>query len=533
MSSDTTPVTTNHPRTCAASTDQLTPTHFLSHTLFNDVFSDDDSTSTADEMGELTPRNYSDLNERAKDGSFDLCGSMYKRRGGLGRNAENSWILRCFTLYGPILCYHTESSISSVSDPSNPRARLNLLKTETIAEMHSKHKPGLPTEFLLTVNIYNPLGGKRKWEMCCTSKEQQVVWYNAINAYDGKVNRSSTQLARTPSYDDGEMDGVVLSPTEARGTVLAMPDIGDGLVRPRLNTGGSGALTMQDVEVVAKAAAKAAVSMCQENTQKDEVSPGNVILFIVVLNTASYWIRNGSEQSYKITLFFMNAFVLYIATQKMGSPKSTLKGPKARAAKQKKQKSTLGPSTPSSTLPTKQKRKSAKLLPVGSTIPKNTQQPHSYANSDSSIFKLRIGPNYKKNKQKGPSGPALYELHSMDFIYADSALKRTADKFVIPTIPGVTDISTEHSHIPPLLIINTWLPGEEPSLFAKPTDGETYSIPMVFVITKDTLDQLKDLDNASPAVKLWSEWCKRAEGDEGFRGRFKCMGMIEDIDSTG
>jgi hypothetical protein len=26
-----------------------------------------------------------------KNGRFDLCGSMYKRRGGFGRNAENNW----------------------------------------------------------------------------------------------------------------------------------------------------------------------------------------------------------------------------------------------------------------------------------------------------------------------------------------------------------------------------------------------------------------------------------------------------------
>ena len=50
-------------------------------------------------------------------------------------------IMRTFTLYGPILCYHEDPDIESVSDPSRPRARLNLKKTETIAEMHSKHKP--------------------------------------------------------------------------------------------------------------------------------------------------------------------------------------------------------------------------------------------------------------------------------------------------------------------------------------------------------------------------------------------------------
>ena len=121
----------------------------------------------------------------------------------------------------------------------------------------------------------------------------------------------------------------------------------------------------------------------------------------------------------------------------------------------------------------------------------------------------------------------------MDFLYADSPLKNTADKFRIPSIPGITDVSTGHAHIPPMLIINTWLPGEEPSMFQKSTDGETYSIPMVFVLSQETLRQLKDIDTASPGVKLWSEWCRRAENEPDFRGRFKCMGMIENIESTG
>lgn len=390
--------------------------------------------------------------------------------------------------------------------------------------MHSKHKPGLPTEHLLTVNIYSNLG-KRKWEMCCTSKEQQVVWYNAINAYDGKVNRGGSIIHAPTSEDHDDLDIL-------RESHLQMPKIGSNErldLRPRVNSAGG--LSVQEVETVVKAAVKAAVGVSQEsvNQNQNELSFGNKVLLVVVLNAASYWIRNGSEETYKVTLFFMNAFVLYIAFQQSGdSAKPALKGPKARAAKEKTQKV----SEPASTALPKKKR-GTKLLPVGSTIPKDTLQPHSYGLTDPTMFNLRIGPNYKKNKQKAPSGPALYELHSMDFLYGDAPLKHTSDKFIIPNIPGVTDISTGHSHIPPMIIINTWLPGEEPSLFAKNTDGETYSIPMVFVMTKDTLEQLKDLENAGPAVKLWSEWCRKAESDAEFRGRFKCMGMIEDIDSTG
>ena len=41
----------------------------------------------------------SSSNNINKNGRFDLCGSMYKRRGGFGRNAENNWYVLCFVLY--------------------------------------------------------------------------------------------------------------------------------------------------------------------------------------------------------------------------------------------------------------------------------------------------------------------------------------------------------------------------------------------------------------------------------------------------
>ena len=50
-----------------------------------DYYSDDDSDN--DEL--IHPNNSTPM--RKQDGTFDLCESMWKRRGGLGRNAENKW----------------------------------------------------------------------------------------------------------------------------------------------------------------------------------------------------------------------------------------------------------------------------------------------------------------------------------------------------------------------------------------------------------------------------------------------------------
>ena len=67
----------------------------VARSLSNDYYSDDDDSDDIDGDNRRTSRKYSgdiiNVTRAPKDGSFDLCGSMYKRRGGLGRNAENKW----------------------------------------------------------------------------------------------------------------------------------------------------------------------------------------------------------------------------------------------------------------------------------------------------------------------------------------------------------------------------------------------------------------------------------------------------------
>ena len=128
---------------------------------------------------------------------FHLCTTLYKRRGGFGRNAENNWVKRCFTLHGQILCYY-DTAILSESDPSRPRGRLNLSKEDTRAEMSTKYGTHSPTEFLVTLNLY-VLGSKRKWELCCLNAGDQRKWYDALRVYDGP-----------PVVDEGGVTGAVV-----------------------------------------------------------------------------------------------------------------------------------------------------------------------------------------------------------------------------------------------------------------------------------------------------------------------------------
>jgi len=160
-------------------------------------------------------------------------------------------------------------------------------------------------------------------------------------------------------------------------------------------------------------------------------------------------------------------------------------------------------------------------------------QPFSYWNVDSSLFNLRIGPNYKREKKKAPSGPALYDLYAMDAVQDDCILKKTEEGFEIPHIPGVTDIDTGCPDVPPLFVITVNIPTEEPAMFGGETDGPSCIIIMYFTIAQHTLKELKDLDTASQGTKLFVEYCRKAGSDEKFRSRFKALAVVEDMETLG
>lgn len=169
--------------------------------------------------------------------------------------------------------------------------------------------------------------------------------------------------------------------------------------------------------------------------------------------------------------------------------------------------------------------------------------PHSYCNVDASKFDLRTGPNYKRKKQKAPSEPALYDLFKFDICKrANSTLKNANDQFEIPSVP---DLETGHPSVPPMFIVVCNTPLEEPSMMSKEIDGPSYVSVLYFIISdhfRKQLSLLKEQNQQNeeetqvkvkPSTKLFVEWCERAENDDAFRGRFKTMAILDNIESLG
>mmetsp|Transcript_53442 Transcript_53442/g.64425 ORF Transcript_53442/g.64425 Transcript_53442/m.64425 type:complete len:655 (+) Transcript_53442:111-2075(+) len=473
------------------------------------------------------------MNER-----FDLCDSLHKRRGGF-KMKENKWVSRCFTLYGSVLCYYDHPQISR-ADPSRPRGRIDLSKEETLSMMNNSSKKGAPTEYLITLNIYG-LGGKRKWEMCCSDKSQQEKWYEALKTYDGKKSLEGAVTPTPPAHKQ------VVAPV-----VKKVPPV--QLVKQKRNS--------HRRENLQRAIS---VSFGEKGESLLNVFNEDVVMMFVVMNVTTYIIRVGSTGILWMTVLVLNLGLVHYLRHSNTTTGHTHQQQHSHRSVHFQSPQPVDEVDPDDDLsPPPPPPSFERVITIGSTIPRAAPRgalaelidsdgfdtpaavhgcaaydaeyetlPHTYWNVRGDTFPLRVGPNYKKTKMKSPSGPPLYNLYAVDMFRATSTMKSVAAGFKIPDIEGVTDVDTGFPDVPAMLVINCNMPSEEPQMFKSPTDGPSYICVVYLVIAPETVRQLKDFNNASPAVKLFKKWCETAEHDSGFRSRMKAMCVLDDIDSLG
>jgi hypothetical protein len=134
-------------------------------------------------------------------------------------------------------------------------------------------------------------------------------------------------------------------------------------------------------------------------------------------------------------------------------------------------------------------------------VPQRLAPEHTWSKIDHSDFHVRIGPNYSYNKKKAPSPPALYDAFAVDVFCSHTRADHATQRFHLPE--EYSSIDTHHKYVPPIMVVQIQIPADEPPLLTTKEDGPGWAIMMYFKISEQTLAELKDIDNASPAVKLW------------------------------
>ncbi|KAF0686208.1 Aste57867_21994 [Aphanomyces stellatus] len=142
----------------------------------------------------------------------------------------------------------------------------------------------------------------------------------------------------------------------------------------------------------------------------------------------------------------------------------------------------------------------------------------SFTTLSATRFNVRKGPNYKKNKQKAPSGPALLELVAADVFRSDFKVDNVGSKIQLPAgADGRTD----------LLILNTQVPcyaPPNPLWGDQKTDGVGFNFVTYFAIPKEIRDQLDAPDDPThPQIKLM-KWF--LEEESAVRDRLKAIVIV-------
>jgi hypothetical protein len=96
-------------------------------------------------------------------------------------------------------------------------------------------------------------------------------------------------------------------------------------------------------------------------------------------------------------------------------------------------------------------------------------------------------------------------------------------------LPDVSHINTNHLHVPPIIVIQTQFPSEAPPSFWS-EDGACNTLAIYLQITEQTRQELADVSTASPAVRLFAQWCERSRTDH--KG-LKLIGHITNLDDFG
>ena len=471
---------------------------------------------------------------------FELADVLHKRRGGFGKHADNNWVPRCFTLHAGIFCYYDTADFSLI-DPSRPRGRLDLGREDTAATLEEVEKVGAPSKYIVVVQQFIMGGMEKKWKMCCKDKQQQAMWHAALAAFDGQPDTNIGDSIIDFMGLSGHLSGHPNNPKPR-----PLPDLVHQFNNATRSAGNA-------------AAAEMAGSLTGERDGADS-NPMTPYALIAVANALLAFSRVAPIFGFWTALLLVNGILLKLlhttlpdlpragknglgsagSGESGGDDEEDLRRNRLASGEMLPPGNTmpLCPPAPESALArtlSEKKHSSAEGMRAAAANFSDWQDlKHSYRPGDATIFKVRCGPNYKRTGKKEPSDKSLFELYTVDLVRTPERLRESTMVFKPPSIPGVTDVTTGSAYIPPMIIVSCGIPSEEPSMFNSEPDGASFMAIFYFVISEETLAALKGgIDTAPPAVRLLEEWCRRSETEPAFRGRFKAMCILDDIEKQG
>lgn len=194
-------------------------------------------------------------------------------------------------------------------------------------------------------------------------------------------------------------------------------------------------------------------------------------------------------------------------------------------------------------------------------------QPNSWSRCSGEVFRVRCGPNYKKNKYKFPSEESLYQIAAVRCYKSNTIMPCVSQAMPFPQSCLITDNHPKgengddcavsgrgdrlwkqegNENVPEVLVVRFLVPVEGPSFFGgsknknaldcKSNEIVLYLRPASRFIAEmnktcslSSKEQIQD--NVRPATRLFKKWCNLSTEDAAFRSRFKCIASIRDFET--
>lgn len=138
---------------------------------------------------------------------------------------------------------------------------------------------------------------------------------------------------------------------------------------------------------------------------------------------------------------------------------------------------------------------------------------------ESTVFRVRKGPDYKKHGQKSPSGPTFFDCVGVDVFKCAKKQSHLCRYIKLPDLPAAQQGPV--AGVPPYFVINCQLPGYDPPnplWGSHVSDGPGYSVVAYLLLKPETRQALQEGVD-TPALRLLKRFIEHNEE----RVRFKAM----------
>jgi len=422
-----------------------------------------------------------------------------------------------------ILRYYDAES-NAYSADNKPRGRLDL-KVVNYCFIKNEHIDGAPTQYIMQIA---PANNEERWRLCAETKEQYEQWCEVLESY----------LHKKETLNDAQ--GVLYASDDEDGSVNVKKE------KTKENNRSSMIIDTERKSVVARRSSiKGKKGGLKVASKGSFINPETIESFsaLVIMNLSFYMATKSSTIVSIIYIIISNYVIsktISLRAERLKTANTVKESATAEETDEAAEKSEkkIIPSSSSGSLDQDLVTTTQDGTPIaGATLTQVFTEPHyspdhTWCKCDHRQFKVRIGPDYNKYKKKAPSGAPLFEPFAIDVFCTKQRCDHATQRFALPE--ELVNVDTFNEHVPPIFVVQIQIPSEPPpSMFTTVEDGPGWSILLYFKITEDTRNQLKNLSTASPAVKLFADYCKKAPNDPTFRGRFKVINSCTNLEELG